>query len=330
MPQPIAAANRLVTPALRQAVDELDPAIGAVIGYHLGWNDAQGRPIQPQGGKAVRPSLALLSAEAVGARPQVALPGAVAVELVHNFSLLHDDVMDGDEQRRNRPTVWRQFGVPAAILAGDALLVLAMDVLGRAGVPAASRCLAEAVQSLISGQCLDLAFPRRQTVAVEECMTMAARKTGALIRCAARLGGLLGHARPDQVELLGRYGAHLGLAFQLVDDLLGIRGEPAVTGKPVMADLRERKKSVPVTVALNSGKDAGRALARLYAEDDDSEECLRAMAALIDVTGALAWTERQARHHVRSAEHCLGRLAPAPQAHAALYQLAHFVTGRNR
>jgi geranylgeranyl diphosphate synthase type I len=178
LPTTLLRARKAVDPALRAAVDRLDPESRRLARYHFGWTDADGHDSgSGSGGKAVRPALALLSAEAAGAPAHVGVPGAVAVELVHNFSLLHDDLMDGDVERRHRTTVWALEGAPAAILAGDALLTLATQVLLDAGTldaVAATRLLAECTQQLIAGQHDDLGFERRHDVDVDECVAMAA------------------------------------------------------------------------------------------------------------------------------------------------------------
>ncbi|ASR35943.1 dimethylallyltranstransferase [Prauserella marina] len=331
LPAEVTATRTLVQPALREAVRSLQPAMRRVVSYHLGWTDEHGQPADAGGGKALRPALALLAAQAVKAAPEAALPGAVAVELVHNFSLLHDDVMDGDVERRHRPTVWRLFGTPAAILAGDALLTLAVDVLERAADPVATRCLTAAVQHLITGQSADVDFENRLDVGVGECLDMAAGKTGALMRCAAQVGALLGRGSPVAAGLLAEFGSNLGMAFQLVDDLLGIWGSPEDTGKPVLADLRVRKKSVPVVAALNSGTEYGAALRELYRNPDPpTEEEVHTMAELIERSGALAWTRERAHRYVGEAGTCLDRLAPPEPIHAALRDLTLFVVERDR
>ncbi|PRX45909.1 geranylgeranyl diphosphate synthase type I [Prauserella shujinwangii] len=331
LPVEITATRELVQPALRAAVDELEPSMRRIVSYHLGWLDEHGEEVTAGGGKALRPALALLAAQAVRAEPEAALPGAVAVELVHNFSLLHDDVMDGDTERRHRPTVWRLFGTPAAILAGDALLTLAVDVLERAADPAATSCLTESVQQLISGQSKDVDFEHRTDVELGECLEMADGKTGALMRCAARVGGLLGKAEPEAADLLGGFGGNLGLAFQLVDDVLGIWGSPEVTGKPVLADLRVRKKSVPVVAAFASGTPEGERLRELYRQPDPpTEEELHRMADLIERSGALSWTRDAAERYAAEARTCLDRLRPPAEIHTALADLTRFVLERDR
>src|SRR6266567_1775887 len=217
----------LVTPALRAAIDSLPAAIRRIAGYHFGWWDADGRPANADSGKALRPALVLLAAQAVGGAPEPALPAAVAVELVHNFSLLHDDVMDGDTTRRHRPTAWSVFGIAGAILAGDALLTLAFDVVAATGHPetrAALKDLSVAVQELVAGQAADVAFERRTDVTVAECVAMAEGKTAALIGRACALGALFGNGTPERTTDLRRFGDRMGLAFQVADDLLGIWG----------------------------------------------------------------------------------------------------------
>jgi len=339
LPIQVTAARDLVEPALRRVVDELAPSMRTISRYHFGWADEHGRETPGGGGKALRPALTLLSAQAAGGDATKAVPAAVAVELVHNFSLLHDDVMDNDLERRHRPTAWTVFGVPAAILAGDALLTLAIETARRGSDLAVSGevigCLNRAVQDLIVGQSSDVEFERRTDVTLPECLGMAAGKTGALMRCASSIGALAVGADQRTVALLAEFGDHLGLAFQLVDDLLGIWGSPDVTGKPALADLRSRKKSVPVVAALNSGTEAANRLAQLYFQPDqpdqvDDEAALIAMADLVERAGARAWTEAEADRHIQQAEQCLAALSAPPLVTDALRATALFVTRRDR
>ena len=288
----------MIEPALRAAVDTLPASMCRVAGYHLGWQDEHGGAVSAPPGKAVRPTLVLLSAAVTGGSPREAVPAAVAVELVHNFSLLHDDVMDGDATRRHRPTAWRLFGMGAAILAGDALLTLALDVLAASGHPAsgqAMRMLSAAVQDLVDGQSSDMAFEQRGSVDLPECETMARHKTAALIGCSCALGALFGGADEARVRRLRTFGEHLGLAFQHVDDLLGIWGDPSATGKPVFSDLRNRKKSLPVVFALTSDTTAGRELAALYGRTEPlADHELERAAALVEDAGGRDWSQAEA------------------------------------
>ncbi|MFC6093156.1 family 2 encapsulin nanocompartment cargo protein polyprenyl transferase [Saccharothrix lopnurensis] len=323
-----------VDPALRAAVDRLPESMRGIAGYHFGWWDEHGRPAGADAGKAIRPALALLGARAVGGSVEQALPAAVAVELVHNFSLLHDDVMDGDTTRRHRPTAWSVFGVNPAVLAGDSLLTLSLDVLAGSGNPGAQqgiRVLSTAVQQLLDGQSADLAFEERGDVRLAECVRMAECKTGSLLGAACALGALFGGGRPDQVEHLRSFGERMGLAFQFVDDLLGIWGDPEVTGKPVFSDLQNRKKSLPVVAALTSDTAAARELDELYHADRQLTGADLARAAdLIEVSGARAWSQgraddllARARVHLRAAE-------PVESAARELDAVARLATRRDR
>ncbi|GAA3642537.1 hypothetical protein GCM10022267_31420 [Lentzea roselyniae] len=256
----------------------------------------------------------------------------MAVELVHNFSLLHDDVMDGDRTRRYRPTAWSVFGVSAAILAGDALLAAALEVLAASGHPAATagvRMLGGAVQELIGGQSADLEFERRDDVTVAECVVMAEGKTAALLGAACALGACFGGADTGGVASMGEFGRLVGVAFQHVDDLLGIWGDPAVTGKPVFADLRARKKSLPVVAALNSGIPAGRELAALYRRETLSDTDLAHVAELVDAAGGRAWSQTQADELLAHALAQLRSAAVDSRACAELAALARLATHRD-
>jgi geranylgeranyl diphosphate synthase type I len=317
-----------VRPALEAALSRLDPLSRAATRYHLGWTEADGTPRAGGAGKSVRAALALLSAELAGAPADVGRPGAVAVELVHNFSLLHDDVMDGDTERRHRPTVWSLWGTSNALLVGDALLALAAEVLLESpspAAPAATRELMATTRALVRGQLDDLAFETRREVGVDECLQMAAGKTAALLATSACIGAVLAGAPARVVDALREYGWQLGLAFQLVDDLLGIWGDPARTGKPVLSDLRTRKKTLPVTHALGSGGAAGRALAAWYAAptcpDGDPVEQLQRVADLVQAGGGRAWAAEEAARRLALAEAALDGVDLAAGPRAELLEL---------
>src|SRR5487761_1375948 len=309
MPAGVAVARDLVGPATEAALGQLSPGVRRVAAYHYGLADADGNPVREGSGKALRPALALLSARAAGAAPERGVTPAVAVEPGHNLSLLHDDIMDGDTERRHRPTAWTVFGVGAAILAGDALLALAQDLLLEDNAPQglwAARCLSAAVQRLIAGQGADLAFEKRDDVGLTECLTMAGDKTAALMACACSIGAVHLGAPPTLAMALAGVGAHVGLAFQLTDDLLGIWGAPEVTGKPVRADLRARKKSLPVVAARSSGSPAAAELGELLARPGQlSEEDLVLAARLVEDAGGKSWTEGEAAAQLAAAEKCL-------------------------
>ncbi|RII12235.1 (2E,6E)-farnesyl diphosphate synthase [Streptomyces sp. YIM 130001] len=340
VPALLERGRTLATPVLRAAVDRLAPPMDTVAAYHFGWIDAEGRPSDGDGGKAVRPALALLSAEVAGAPPQTGVPGAVAVELVHNFSLLHDDLMDGDEQRRHRDTVWKVHGPAQAILVGDALFALANEVLLELGTVEAGRAarrLTAATRGLIDGQAQDISYEHRERVTVEECLEMEGNKTGALLACAASIGAVLGGADDRTADVLERYGYHLGLAFQAIDDLLGIWGDPEATGKQTWSDLRQRKKSLPVVAALAADGPASEQLGELLAQDakssdfeNFSEEEFAARAALIEEAGGRDWTAAEARRQHTTAVEALDEIDMPEQVRARFVALADFVVVRKR
>jgi geranylgeranyl diphosphate synthase type I len=232
--------------------------------YHLGWlNDA----LQPTtadervrfGGKKLRGAICLLACEAAGGEARHAVPAAAAIEFIHNFSLIHDDVEDADEERRHRPTVWRRWGVAHAVNAGSNMQALVNRAglrLAGAGVPtarvvAALDCLTRAMLAMTEGQFLDIAFEDAWDTRVEEYLTMSSGKTAALVEAATRLGGLVATERPEPVEALARFGRAFGMAFQARDDYLGIWGEPDRTGKSVGGDILKGKRSLPIVYTLS-------------------------------------------------------------------------------
>ncbi len=316
----------VTTPALRAAVARLDPLCALAASYHFGWCDEHGRPATHKAGKAVRPALALLAAEAAGATIETALPGAVAVELIHNFSLIHDDLLDGDRERRHRPTVWAVWDAATAILTGDAMLALAHEILLESPSPGAGQAaamLAAATRELTRGQAYDLAFERRHDVTLAECFAMADAKTASLLAASAGIGALLADAPAATADALITFGRQCGLAFQLVDDVLGVWGDPAVTGKPVHSDLRSRKKSFPVTWAFEH---APTEVSPWLTGADDPP--LQSVADTLETLGARAWAMAEAGRRMTLAEQALSDVDVKPQARADLVELAHYVVDR--
>ncbi|SPE62999.1 (2E,6E)-farnesyl diphosphate synthase [Streptomyces netropsis] len=332
--------RELVEPALRAAVRTLHPWPRRMASFSLGWCDADGLPdagAGNSGGKGVRQALAVLGAEAVGAPGEAAVAGAVAVELVHTFSLVHDDIMDGDERRRHRDSAWKAFGTGPAVLAGDALFALAVETLARAGGESgaeAVRHLSGALRELVHGQADDLLFENRpwtgpQAVDIPAYRAMALRKTGSLLGCAMAVGPVLAGASPLLSGALAEAGRQLGAAFQAVDDLLGIWGDPRSTGKPVHSDLHRKKKTLPVLTALASDTAAGRRLALLLdsATPLDAADAYCA-AGLVEEAGGRAFTLAEARRHVAAAHDCLDSVPLVPRAVEELRSLSEFLIDR--
>ncbi|MET9661871.1 family 2 encapsulin nanocompartment cargo protein polyprenyl transferase [Streptomyces sp. NPDC006510] len=321
----------LVDPQLRAAVESLPGSIRRVAMYHFGWQEADGTPSSGPAGKAIRPALVLAAARALGGDPEQAVRAAVAVELVHNFTLLHDDVIDEDRTRRHRPTAWAVFGIPDAVIAGDAMLALAQRLLAEDAAPAhASARLSTCVIELCAGQQADCDFEDRgpDEVTLDECLTMATAKTGALLGCACALGALYAGAEERAVRAMDGFGRESGLAFQLIDDLIGIWGDPARTGKPVGADLVAHKKSLPVVAALTSGTPAAAELAMLYRGSMNTPGEVSRAGDAVDRAGGREWAQIAAADRMARAVHHLSRAVPDLAQAGDLLALAEFVTRR--
>ncbi|WP_405588849.1 family 2 encapsulin nanocompartment cargo protein polyprenyl transferase [Streptomyces sp. NBC_01092] len=328
-------ARASVDPELRAAIESLPPSMRRIALYHFGWAHPDGTPAAGNAGKAIRPALVLTAAAALGGpgARAAAVPVAVAVELVHNFTLLHDDVMDQDTTRRHRPTAWAVFGEPDAILAGDALQALALRLLAEDPHPASAAAaarLADCVVELCAGQHADTALERRGPgeVGLDEVLAMAEAKTGALLGCACAVGALYAGAAQEDVAALDAFGREAGLAFQLIDDVIGIWGDPSHTGKPAGSDLAARKKSLPVVAALTSGGPAAAELAALYERPYDKED-LQRTALAVEQAGGRDWAQAQAADRMARAMQALVRAVPEPEDAGGLLALAEFVTRRS-
>ncbi|MFF8830158.1 family 2 encapsulin nanocompartment cargo protein polyprenyl transferase [Streptomyces sp. NPDC015131] len=323
----------VVTPQLRSTVETLPGTIRRVAMYHFGWEHPDGTPATGQPGKAIRPALVLAAARALGGDPRTAVRAAAAVELAHNFTLLHDDIVDEDPTRRSRPTAWTVFGIPDALMAGDAMLALAVRLLAEDGHPASAAAVARlsaCVIELCAGQQADCALEGRppREVSLDECLAMATAKTGALLGCSCALGALYAGAGEAEVAALDAFGREAGLAFQLIDDLIGIWGDPRRTGKPAGADLVAHKKSLPVVAALGSGTDAGEELAKLYEQPLLDGDAVRRAADAVERAGARDWAQAEAADRMARAVQQLSRAVPDLAAAGDLLALAEFVTRR--
>jgi geranylgeranyl diphosphate synthase, type I len=235
-----------------------------MLAYHMGWTGEGAGP--EASGKRIRPMLLLLCTAACGAAWETALPAAAAVELVHNFSLVHDDIQDNSDKRRGRPTTWVKWGAPMAINVGDALFVMSNQAIIdlKQNYPAetvvrAAEILHNACLELTRGQFLDMSYEERNDLGVDDYWPMVAGKTAALLSACCHIGSLLGGADEDRQEAYRSFGHYLGLAFQVQDDILGIWGNEAMTGKSAASDLVEGKNSLPVLAGLSAkGKFAAR------------------------------------------------------------------------
>ena len=330
-PACLTRARALVEPVLRAAVDELDHNLRLPATYHLGWTDTEGNLQSSGSGKGIRSTLSMLGAEAVGASAPASIPGGVAVELIHNFSLIHDDIMDGDRTRRHRRTVWDVYGVGDAIIVGDALHALAFKVLLEPPIDAAkiaaTERLAVATSAMIAGQAQDVALDRSDSATLDQCIAMEAAKTGALLAQSIAIGALLGEGSPAQVAALEGYGTALGLAFQAVDDVLGIWGDTDETGKPVGNDLRERKKSMPIAVALDRGGPIAERVHRTYVKVPNDDQ-IAELSAELEAAGIRAEVADLAASYLNKAIDSLDDAQLDDTSRDELAELAAFVATR--
>jgi geranylgeranyl diphosphate synthase type I len=226
-----------------------------MLAYHLGWEGEGAGPIAR--GKRIRPLLLLLTTASLGKDWEIALPGAAAVELVHNFSLIHDDIQDQSPLRRGRPTLWEIFGIPQAINAGDSMFALAQIALKNLGASVPTECALRAHQIipyacliLTQGQFLDLAYEDKQGISISDYWPMIRGKTATLLATCTELGAILANTDKETRENFRNFGEFIGLAFQVQDDILGIWGDSTLTGKSAESDLVTGKKSLPILFSL--------------------------------------------------------------------------------
>ena len=300
--------------------------------YHLGWVDRDFRPVDLPAGKHIRPLILLLASEAQGGNWQQALPAAAAIELLHNFTLIHDDIEDGDQLRRGRPTLWSIWGVPQAINAGDAMFTISYRGLLRLpdrGVSAertvaAAQCYAEAVLHITEGQCRDIEFETDDQIGEAQYLTMISGKTAALIGLAAEVGAVIAGAGDEHRAALRDFGESLGKAFQMYDDLLGLWGDSEKTGKPVGSDLVKRKKTLPILHGIQSST----TFRELLAGEALTKTGIRTALAELESCGSRAYTEAQARHFHDRALAALQRSGGTGPAHDALRALAERLLDR--
>lgn len=278
--------------ALRAALGNENPVYN-LLRYYMGWADTEGNATTGTEGKYLRPTLCLFSCEAVGGARERAMPAAAAMELIHNFSLIHDDIQDRDETRHHRKTLWAIWGIPKALVAGNVLRIVAdstLDDLQSVGV-SSSRALpvveqlTQAYLEMIEGQYLDISFEGQSEVGLKQYLDMIARKTGALIRCSFTMGALIGSQDIGDAKAFRESGRALGFLFQVRDDILGIWGDEESTGKPVGADIRRKKNAFPAVYAMSQARGADkRHLLGIYRKselsDADVEDVLHIMDAL--------------------------------------------------
>lgn len=325
--------------ALAQAVPPLDGhAVNTILRYHLGWSDRHGvpSPTPASQGKALRPTLCMFACDAFRGEPGHAAPAAAALELIHNFSLVHDDIQDQGLERRHQPTVWAVWGTERALVAGDAMQALGdlTTLMAGENVPAdtavrVSKLLTQSYLEMIEGQCRDLQFEQRATIGAEEYLDMIALKTGALIRSSLVIGATIATDDPEILAGVARFGTAIGRLFQIRDDYLGIWGDEAITGKSTDSDIVQRKKSYPIVYAFQQVGGADRdELLRLYAQETlDETDVDRVMKILEDV-GAARRTDELTERTAQEGRDALAMLELPPWATEDATNLIDFMAYR--
>ncbi len=325
--------------ALSNAVPPLEShAVNTLLRYHLGWSDRHGvpSPSPASQGKALRPTLCMFACEACHGEPRQAAQAAAALELIHNFSLLHDDIQDQGAERRHQPTVWAVWGTRPALVAGDAMQAIGdMTALHTGdGVPAAtairvSGLLTQAYLEMIEGQCRDLQFEQRATIGADEYLDMIALKTGALIRSSLVIGATIATNDAQTGDGVARFGRAIGRLFQIRDDYLGIWGDEAVTGKSTDSDIVQRKKSYPIVYAFQQAAGASRdELLRLYAQETLDESDVEQVMAILDDLGAAEQTDALTEMTAEEGRSALAMLELPPWAAEDAANLIDFMAYR--
>lgn len=337
--EPIIDAIDAEMRAIRAEQEPVAPLLWAVVDYQFGW-DLPPHAVEERrrvAGKKIRSLLMALVAQAISGDYRPVLPAAAALELLHNFTLIHDDVMDKSLERRHRPAVWTRWGTAQAINVGDGLYALAniaMARLMRGGIPAervvrASEALSQACLWTCEGQVLDIDFETRERVLPDEYITMIAHKSGTLIEAAARIGALLTTGDEAVIEAYTTFARSLGIAFQIRDDALGIWGEETLTGKSATNDLRDKKKSYPVLVAFEWASPDDRAtLQTLYTRERLDDDAIATVLAILERVGAAAETDRVARAYYERALAALDRTGIDNETQTLIRRLAEFLIQR--
>jgi len=296
--------NRYIDSILSPVSENKPQSLYAPIRYAMNGN-----------GKRLRPVLLLLTCDALHGSIKAALPAAAAVELMHNFTLVHDDMMDNDDTRRGRPTVHRKWDNDAALLAGDGLLALAYRSLLRtrsSNLPRLAQVLTDGIIELCEGQALDRDFEQRDEVTMADYLAMIMKKTARLLSICTEMGALIATAGETQIKLFRQFGEHLGLAFQIQDDLLDITISQDMLGKDFGSDVKRRKKTFLYIYAMTQAARQHReSLKKIFQKTAIGHDDILSVQQIFNAAGALAAAETAACDHLQKAHHCLMQLEPA-------------------
>lgn len=303
-------------------------ALKEMIRYHMGWEDEQGSQ-----GKRIRPLLTLLSAGACNGSIRDVMPGAVAIEYLHNFTLIHDDIEDKSPIRHGRPTLWKKWGLAQAVNAGDALFSIAqlamLDLQKTCDQAVTLLAIKEFNQTclhLTRGQYLDIDFESSQNISIDTYLDMIEGKTAALIAFSTNLGGLVAHQDEIHLNLLGEFGSSLGMAFQIQDDYLGVWGDPQKTGKSAATDLLTGKKSLPILFGLQQSRE----FRDFWENEEILAENVDTLASMLIACGAQDFVKTKVKYFTEGAFATLHKLFPAENDHSeALFEITEILLDRN-
>ncbi len=339
MQDPLQSLATVMIPAVEQEMrqvleiggERIDPFYG-MMHYHMGWVDHKFERLSAQSGKRIRPLLCLSVTQAAGGEWPTAVPGAASIELLHNFTLIHDDIQDASPTRRGRATLWKIWGANQAINSGDAMFALAHIAMSRLleqGVPGETvvtclRRLDETCVVLTIGQYADMSFENQTAVTVDEYLSMIDGKTAALLAYSAELGARVAGCQTDVINHYAAFGRDLGLAFQVRDDILGIWGDESLIGKSAATDIVTRKKSLPVLFGLSQSAE----LRELYTQDASDELFVKHVIQILDNVKAREFAKNYEERHAQSALDHLAAAGAQGEAGEALYQLSDMLLNR--
>ena len=272
------------------------------------------------GGKRIRPALALMACDLFGGKNEDVLQPALGLEVFHNFTLLHDDLMDEADRRRDKPTVHKLWNPNVAILSGDAMLICAYQLVAKANDKAILELFSRTALEICAGQQYDMEFESRSDVTEEEYLEMIRLKTAVLLACALKVGAMIGGASAADADALYDYGIHIGLAFQLQDDLLDVYGDPKTFGKNIGGDILCNKKTFLLINALSVASEEQRLVMEdwMARKTYDAQEKIAAFTNLYNELYIRDLTERRIEDYYRMANEDLARLSIAPETLSVL------------
>ena len=326
-----------VQATLREVIDGYPLTLNNMLRYHMGWQDENGNPRQRASSKFIRPLLCILSCQAVGGNVSQILPAAAALELIHNFSLIHDDIQDDSYERHHQPTIWRLWGQPQAINAGDAmftLVYLALLKLRNNQVPDekivdSTETLSTVCLQLCEGQCLDIKFETRLDVSIEDYLNMAENKTAALIAASTSMGVCLVSEDRNLINTFRLFGKELGMAYQIHDDILGVWGMEESIGKSAN-DISQKKKTLPVVYALQNSKGEDRKkLKEFYQQESIEDNDVFQVIQILDSLSAKDYARNLANQYYHQALEQLEATGLDKSRQSSLRKISSFLLERD-